>query len=592
MTVLEPPAPTRPGVAAVPVPPERSLRALLVLALGLGLALRAPLYFANPSLLLDEARLALNIASRDFAGLALPLDHDQTAPLLFLWGAKALTLLFGTNEFAMRAIPFAAGIAMLPLTYLVARRVAGNRAAVLAAGIAAVSPLYLQYVRQVKPYTLDGMTALILAWLTLAWMDAPRSRQAFLRLMLAGVLAVWLSAPAALVLAGAAAVLWFAPAGERPDRHRVLLAAVAWAASFLPTYVWIYRPAAQNPYMQEFWHGSLLRLWEPGLAARSWQAVREFAWQIFGGGSTEPPLEVVDQLAIDGVVIAVLLLSAAGIRHAARHTGAARALLLVAPLGCAVAASSVGAYPIAGRIMLFAAPGVIIAVAAGAISVVDRLVPAWRMPALAVAVLSLLGLSLPLGFTLATNPLAFEHMRLAVAEYRKRAGFREPVYVFAAALPAWTFYTTDWSSPNHARLARVARLASYGGPAFENAPPRTRPVLPSDSAGLTFPLLGTREVIGTFAGAQWRSGVGNVQFHPDTNWATVEASRIAAAGSTSGAVWMVVVRTLGLERQLFAGMQMCVDHVYRKRGVLLARFVPRARADATCLSEPAAGTSR
>lgn len=109
MTVLKPADLVPRRLTFPPSPGERLVRRLLVAALTVGIALRAPLYLANPSLLLDEARVALNVASRSFAGLAQPLDYDQTAPVLFLWMAKAATLLGGVNEYSMRVLPFVAG---------------------------------------------------------------------------------------------------------------------------------------------------------------------------------------------------------------------------------------------------------------------------------------------------------------------------------------------------------------------------------------------------------------------------------------------------------------------------------------------------
>jgi hypothetical protein len=49
---------------------------------------------------------------------------------------------------------------------------------------------------------------------------------------------------------------------------------------------------------------------------------------------------------------------------------------------------------------------------------------------------------------------------------------------------------------------------------------------------------------------------------------------------------VIFIRTLGLERQLFAQMRMCVDDVYRERGVLFARFVPRERHGEPCRFDP------
>jgi hypothetical protein len=512
MTVLEPPAITSGPLTIARSSSERLVRRLLVVALGLGIALRAPLYLANPSLLLDEARVALNVASRSFAGLAQPLDYDQTAPVLFLWIAKAATLLGGVNEYSMRALPFLAGIGMLPLTYWVTRRLMGAWTAVLATALAAASPLYLQYVRQVKPYTVDGVVTLVLVWLVLDWAAEPTSEVRWRRLLTAALVGPWLSTPSVLVIAGALAVLWFAPSAERPPRARQLAVGALTAASFAPAYLWLHRPIAENSYMQEFWGGSLLTVWEPGVAARFWQGIREFVWQIFGGGSTEPPLKLGDRLAIDGVVIATVVLAIAGSLRAARLAGGTRTLLLLAPLIGAFTASLCGGYPIAGRIMLFAAPSVTACVAAGVVSVIEQLPRQRRAFAAGVACTALLGLVLPLDITLALHPLAFEHLRPAVAELERRSGFREPIYVFTAALPAWTFYTTDWHAPDRERLTRMVRLGAAGGPAFENAAPRDRPLVPADSAGLSFPFRGGTELIGLFTGAQWRSGIGTCSF--------------------------------------------------------------------------------
>ena len=58
---------------------------LAAIAIVAGVALRVVEYTRNRPLWLDEAMLGLNIASRSAGQLALPLDYDQSAPLLYLW---------------------------------------------------------------------------------------------------------------------------------------------------------------------------------------------------------------------------------------------------------------------------------------------------------------------------------------------------------------------------------------------------------------------------------------------------------------------------------------------------------------------------
>ena len=89
----------------------------LVAVIGVGLRVRA--LFANRSLWLDEAMLALNICGRSFAGLLAPLDYDQGAPIGFLMLERLAVVVFGPTELALRLVPFFASIAALALAFQV-----------------------------------------------------------------------------------------------------------------------------------------------------------------------------------------------------------------------------------------------------------------------------------------------------------------------------------------------------------------------------------------------------------------------------------------------------------------------------------------
>src|SRR5687767_7155524 len=95
---------------------------LTVAAVAAGVLLRAVQYFANSSLWVDEAALSRNILDRSFAQLAQPLDYAQSAPIGFLFAQKVMVS-FGSSEWLLRAIPFAASVAALVVFILVARRV-------------------------------------------------------------------------------------------------------------------------------------------------------------------------------------------------------------------------------------------------------------------------------------------------------------------------------------------------------------------------------------------------------------------------------------------------------------------------------------
>ena len=75
-------------------------------ALALGIAVRAVDFLNCRSLGLDEARLAVNVASRPLLQLLRPLDLDQSAPPLFLWGERLVFQLFGRSDCALRLLPW------------------------------------------------------------------------------------------------------------------------------------------------------------------------------------------------------------------------------------------------------------------------------------------------------------------------------------------------------------------------------------------------------------------------------------------------------------------------------------------------------
>jgi hypothetical protein len=142
---------------------------------------------------------------------------------------------------------------------------------------------------------------------------------------------------------------------------------------------------------------------------------------------------------------------------------------------------------------------------------------------------------LTLGGLALLRPYRGKSVRHVVADLaRQQLG--EPVYVYAGAVPAWAFYTTDWASPDTARLRFVASVAGPGGPAFHNAAGRGRPVAPDEGDGLWVCTGGRLELLGLRTGMQAREGSGFSQRGADTGWAEREAERIAAMAPD---VWLV-----------------------------------------------------
>ena len=108
----------RDRAAAIDVLSAPWLIALLVAA---GVVLRARQYFADRSLWLDEAYLALNIIGHGPRDLLGVLDYNQGAPPGFMLVEGTLSAI-SRDELWLRLPAFAAGIATLCLIVPVARR--------------------------------------------------------------------------------------------------------------------------------------------------------------------------------------------------------------------------------------------------------------------------------------------------------------------------------------------------------------------------------------------------------------------------------------------------------------------------------------
>jgi hypothetical protein len=237
------------------------------------------------------------------------------------------------------------------------------------------------------------------------------------------------------------------------------------------------------------------------------------------------------------LTIPALVFVAAGTWRIGRERGASAAIMLLGPVVAAFAASAAGRFPIAARLMLFAAPLLVVALAGGmawAVEVLHRLAPTARRPVL------LAGLALPsmgIATRYALMSPSSEEVRPLAAEFIRSRQPGEAIYVAARVIPAWTFYTTDWARPDTTRLDRIARAAGPEGPAFGNAARVANGSAADADADLWWPARG--ELLGRASGMQGRQWVGYVPETPAPGWADAEAGRIRTVAAPTA--WIVLL---------------------------------------------------
>jgi dolichyl-phosphate-mannose-protein mannosyltransferase len=523
-----------------------------VALLAIGLALRLYHFDARRSLWIDEARLSLNILTRNYRDLLRPLDYDQSAPPLFLWLERLSTSAFGVSELSLRLVPLLAGLWGLFLLYRISRRLLpGVASQLLVLFWGAFGPLLVYYSNEVKPYSLDMLVALLLIHETLGFLqpstgDRPRES----RLLILGVIAPWASTPAIFTLAAVLVALWIHGTSVRATRRGPLLIALAWAISAASAYWLVYRAAAENPYLHRYWSEGMIRLAAPGSLDRAAFAVQDVFAGVFLGLPTQSLLPASAKPALYGLTVLMVALVARGALRLLRESPPSTGILLVGPFGLALLGSSVGVYPIAFRLMLFAVPAILILTAAGA----EGLVLAFNKPARRVLWVwlgvALCGVPLQRDIGDAREARTREHLRPAIAFLKNAARPTEAVYVVAGALPAWVYYTTDWSAPDRLRLSRAAQGGSSGGAAFENA--RSGDIPSVLDPQLTHRVGNRVEAFGRASGVQYRYWWGTPGEPPTKSWATREARRVRRLGDAS---WIVLSHTPNYRRELFRALR-------------------------------------
>jgi hypothetical protein len=240
---------------------------LALFFVALGLMGRAVRYALDFPLWGDEASLALNLAGRDYAGLADELDHFQVAPVLFLWAEKAALTHLGDSELALRLLPFLAGVAALLLFWRLAGALLPPTPAALATGFLAVARWPVTMSANLKPYSLDLLVSLALLALAAAWLRDPRRRWLACLALLAP-LAVGLSYPSVFVAGGASLALLPALWKRRVGSEWALFATfnVLLLTTFLASLLLLAQPRPGAPDLRAF----MADYWRRGFPPPEW----------------------------------------------------------------------------------------------------------------------------------------------------------------------------------------------------------------------------------------------------------------------------------------------------------------------------------
>lgn len=415
--------------------PHRAAVLPLIALVALGTALRVVALLSDRCLWIDEAMLALNLVSRSPGELLQPLDYNQGAPVGFLLLSKAAIGAFGSAEWALRLVPFAASVCGLIGFAWLARRLLPSGGALLATALFALSPHLISYAAECKQYALDASIAIGLLACALPLLEGQGGRGRYAALGAAGALAVWFSHPAAFVLAGLGSALLLKElvARDRSQFVRTGFAVGAWLVSFAACYFLCLKQLSANDYLTGYWADHFV---PRTLGAASWLADHLVALFELPGGFGGP--------AIPLAGFAALLALVGLVEFARENRWLAGAL--VGPVVFLLCAAALQKYPFGGRLVLFVVPFAVLLAARGAWVLFEALRPANRFAAVALVVL-LVGASAWQSAEELRRPTRAEQLAPVLERVRAEMKPTDRVYVYYGAVPAFAFYTRERALP-------------------------------------------------------------------------------------------------------------------------------------------------
>jgi mannosyltransferase len=109
----------------------------------------------------DEAVTAGRILGGSFGHAMNAVGYSESAPPLYYALAWLWTQLTGTGEFGLRSLSALAGVATVPVAYLIGLELRGRRAGLVSAALVAVNPMLLWYSQEARAYALFALLCAI-----------------------------------------------------------------------------------------------------------------------------------------------------------------------------------------------------------------------------------------------------------------------------------------------------------------------------------------------------------------------------------------------------------------------------------------------
>lgn len=415
-----------------------NLKSLPFIIIGVGIALRFYQYIFAKSLWLDESFLALNINNKSYLELLKPLDYNQVAPFGFLVIEKIFVQLLGNNEYSLRLFPFICGIISLFLFFNIAKHLLGKEAFLIALTLFSLSGYLICYSAEVKQYSIDVTTILFLYAITVYFQSQRLKINHIASFGIIGATIIWFSHPSAFVLASIGICLSLFSL-KRKEWIRIVQLSIVftiWLLSFAIFYLITFHNDTSTGNIETMQHA-----WAGGFTPFPPTSLSDIRWFIstFFNIFKNPT-----GLHFAGIATLTFIIGCTSMFSKNKQWF----FLLLSPVVITLIVSGFHLYPISGRLLLFIVPAVLLFIAEGAESIVNK--TRHTFPIIGIILLCLL-LSQPIlkaGYNLMTQNI----YRLRPAEdikpvmnYLKKWKNKEDIlYLYCSSQFAFKYYAKQF----------------------------------------------------------------------------------------------------------------------------------------------------
>jgi hypothetical protein len=375
---------------------------------------------------------------------------DQVAPRGFLLVERLAVMTFGPSELGLRLFPFLCGVASVILFRRLAERMLTGAGPALALFLFAIGVPLIRYGGDVKQYAVDIAAAIELLLLALDLREKEATTNRLLLTGALGLVVVWFSQTAVLVMAGIGlglAVDWLISRDQRAGRELLVMIPL-WGVASIAAVIAGMRSMTPSTreFMDDFWAGGFFPRTLRVTEAPGW------FWERLSSIFSDPSLL---RYRWPAVFLFVALVGVIALWQRSRPG----ALLLVGPFVVTMAAAVAHQYPFRGRLIVWLVPSALIAAAAGAEWILGRV--SVRHLGVGAGVGAALGAVLMLAFLASPvmamwempPPYDIEHWRALLSYLQSHRQTGDEVYVFPIQRIGMSFYgpsyglqPQDWST--------------------------------------------------------------------------------------------------------------------------------------------------